>query len=109
MIYRNRPRTEYLDLYAQQSTKLLRFPDHVTRMIELNAFQWATLNWMLDGEGLDLTNDILPCVLKWSRFYHPAEHFVNESFRELLDYYLHERVQEWGPETVDLVIRRFAP
>lgn len=107
MIYKNRPRTEFLELYAAQSTKLIHFPDHVARLVDLNAFEWATLNWMIDGEGLDLQSDILPCVLKWAHFYHPPENFVNESFRELLDDYLHSRVNEWGPETVDFIVRRF--
>lgn len=108
MIYKNSPRPDYLDLYAEQSTKLIHFPDHVSRMVCLNAFEWAVLNWMIDGEGLDLEADILPCVLKWAHFYQPPESFVIESLRELLDSYLHTRVCEWGPETVDSVVRRFA-
>lgn len=108
MIYRNRPRPEYLALYAARSTKAIRFPDHVVRLVDLSAFEWAVLNWMIDGEHLTLDRDILPIVLHWSRQLHPSEAFINESFRELLDWYLHDRVLEWGPQTIDNLVRRYA-
>ena len=108
MIYKNRPRLEHYDLYTTRTTKLIRFPDHVTRMIDLNAFEWSVLNWMIDGEGLDLEVDILSGVLEMARCYPDPENYVNCYLSSSLDSYLHLRVEEWGPETVDFVIRRFA-
>jgi hypothetical protein len=77
-------------------------------MVELNAFEWAVLNWLIDGEGLDLTNDVLPAVLDCASCYDPPESHISYNLKGILDKYLYARVQEWGPETVDFVIRRFA-
>lgn len=108
MIYKNRPRPEYFHLYTDRSTKLIRFPDHVTRMVDLNAFEWAILSWMIDGEGLDLSTDILPAVWACASCFPDPENYVSFSLSGTLDEYLYTRVQERGPETVDFVIRRFA-
>lgn len=108
MIYKNRPRPEHYDLYTERSTKLIRFPDHVTRMVDLNAFEWAVLNWMIDGEGLDLSDDILPAAWACASCFPDPENYVSFSISGTLDEYLHTRVQERGPETVDFIIRNFA-
>ena len=108
MIYKNRPRPEHFHLYTERSTKLIRFPDHVTRMVDLNAFEWAILNWMIDGEGLDLMEDILPVVWSCAVCYRDPDNYVNCYFSGILDDYLHLRVQERGLATVDYVVSRFA-
>jgi len=108
MIYKNRPRPEHARLYTQFTTKLIQFPDHVTRMIAMNEFDWVVLNWKIDGEYLDLEQDILNDVLECAACYPEPERHVSDELRKTCDWYLDLRVQEWGPQTVDFVIDHFA-
>lgn len=100
------PHPDFLHLYKERETKLINFPDHVVRMVNLNQYEWATLNWMLDGEQLRLQEDILQTVLDWSHHYighFNPESFICDAFSQLLDHYLFERVQDWGVETMTMV------
>ena len=103
------PKQEHYNLYSNQTIKAIAFPDHITRLISLNDFEWSVLNWMIDGEKLTLSDDILPIVHKWSNFHYPSENFINESFRELLDSYLYSRIEDWGAQTIDMIVMNYKP
>lgn len=109
--YKLAPHPEYLHLYSERETKLINFPDHVVRMVNLSKFEWATFNWMLDGEQLDMMDDILATVLEWSHHnigVFSPENFINDAFSRLLDHYLFDRVQEWGAETMTSVAKNYS-
>lgn len=107
MTYKNRPQTRFLPLYGQYSKKLIRFPDAIVRIIEMNAVEWAIVNWMMDEEGLSLESDILPAVLDCASECDPPEAWISYNFKGLIDKYLHVRVEERGPQIIEYIVRRF--
>lgn len=78
-------------------------------MIRMNEFDWAVLNWKIDGERLDLSEDILKDVLELCTECYPTpELHISYELRKTCDWYLHLRVEEWGEHTIDMVVERFA-